>query len=383
MRNTRLPYNLFYRLAAYGFLLSLLFQGCKGCGNSSGQESAPEITYDPYAIHLKILPQGPTELQGDQRSIQFTIEMDPYYMNLNRYKFEHAKIDRSKLKLEICKDEANVQLFYQGKEVGDGISLADLPVFGQPIVLQVEPGEAHYVRLTLQPYHRTVPLSAGDIQQFIWFDHGGVALLRTIQELYDIKRMGKTGLLYRKQDLPILLAANKEAIKGLSNSETRKYLYKVGNRALHTAVERYEIDLVEELLKHGVKVDALNKYTQTPLMEAVLYGNEELTQLLLKYKANTSATDSEGGTPLTYATYLEIAAPGLIQLLIDHGANVDQVDREGRAPLFWAVNAGNQDKVALFIKHQAESIRLPIQTRHLYYWLLKRVRGTKKLFSYY
>ncbi len=355
------------------FVLVALFSLHNGClchTPNQGSDS-PETLDDPYLVDFKIVPQGLTVLQGDQRDIQFSVETTP----------KHAKIDRSKLKLKIWKDVKAARLFYQGKEVGDEISCADLPPFGQLVNLRLEPGQAHYVRLTMQIGHVPAPTSAGDTQQFIWYDDQGIALLKTIQALHDFGWEEYGYHLYSKADAAQLLTATQEVIEGLSNPETRQYLYQVGDNVLLDAIEHKLMDRVEMLLKHGANVDAPNKDGTTPLMEAVLSPNKALAQLLLKYKANTNAADREGNTPLMYATYLDLesAYTELIQLLIDHGAKVNHADLKGWTPLLWAINARSKNNVALLIKYQADVNKSDNSNRTPLFVAVKATKGNKEI----
>ncbi|KAL7677892.1 hypothetical protein ACOME3_004123 [Neoechinorhynchus agilis] len=59
--------------------------------------------------------------------------------------------------------------------------------------------------------------------------------------------------------------------------------------------------IVDTLLSKGAEIDATNSHERTPLMNAVMNGNEILVDVLLSKGANTSAVDSAGNTALIYA----------------------------------------------------------------------------------
>ncbi len=77
-------------------------------------------------------------------------------------------------------------------------------------------------------------------------------------------------------------------------------------------------------------------YGFTVLHEAVGEHRTEVVQLLLDAKADVSARNNDGVTPLHAAAYPEMA-----QLLIDHGADIEAVGYQGRTPLI--AHAADQD----------------------------------------
>ncbi len=68
---------------------------------------------------------------------------------------------------------------------------------------------------------------------------------------------------------------------------------------------------LDDLLARGGNVDALDRFSNTPLMIASYNGDLECVKVLLKHGADTQHTDDRGNTAYTVAEaqgYLEIAA---------------------------------------------------------------------------
>src|ERR1044071_2591953 len=59
-----------------------------------------------------------------------------------------------------------------------------------------------------------------------------------------------------------------------------------GTTALHWAVQKDDLDLVERLIKAGADVKAKNDYGSTPMSEAALNGNAAIMARLLKAGAD-------------------------------------------------------------------------------------------------
>lgn len=71
--------------------------------------------------------------------------------------------------------------------------------------------------------------------------------------------------------------------------------------ALHYAVLRNDLELVELLLKAKSFVDAKNNKDLTPLLMAVKFNRTEIAAVLLSFNANVNCADNEKNTPLHWA----------------------------------------------------------------------------------
>jgi len=85
---------------------------------------------------------------------------------------------------------------------------------------------------------------------------------------------------------------------------------------------------------HGVDLDVVNEFGQTPLHEAVVW-NPDIGRELIKRGVNVNARDNNGQTPLHYAVIHRKAA--MAREILDHGGDVAVKDKYGNGPLWNAV----------------------------------------------
>ena len=91
-----------------------------------------------------------------------------------------------------------------------------------------------------------------------------------------------------------------------------------------------------------------------PLLNAVLEGNLEEVQKLLKQGADIHAQDLKSGwTPLHWAALG--GSRDVVAFLIEHGANIKAKNKSGETPLHEAAHYGHRDVVALLIKRGADA----------------------------
>ncbi|KAI1165872.1 hypothetical protein F5B18DRAFT_660161 [Nemania serpens] len=120
------------------------------------------------------------------------------------------------------------------------------------------------------------------------------------------------------------------------------------------ALGKSPLDIVALLLEHGARqnstsshLETRNRYGQTPLTEAAMYGNEVVVQLLLDRGAKIDASDDSRCTALMYASSRSYNA--IAKLLLDGGANVDASDERGRTALVCALLSRHDAMVKLLL----------------------------------
>ena len=163
------------------------------------------------------------------------------------------------------------------------------------------------------------------------------------------------------------------------------------NYNLLEAVYNESLEDIERHLKQGADPDTSDFIGTTAMMLAAIYGNEEITDLLLEYNADVNLSDNEGMTALLYALLYsndEISfrllplvdeinrqnADGFTALMfisqtdnisfaqyaIQRGANVNHTNHYGVTPLMYAAAFGNFYMIDLLhfhganINHQAD-----------------------------
>jgi len=126
-----------------------------------------------------------------------------------------------------------------------------------------------------------------------------------------------------------------------------------GSTALHWAVQRDDVALVDMLLAAGADVKAATRYKITPLSLACTNGNARVVDRLLKAGADPNGTSEEGQTALMTASLT--GKPDAVRLLLEAGASVNAVEPyKGQTALMWAASEGNASAAEILIAHGAD-----------------------------
>ena len=99
----------------------------------------------------------------------------------------------------------------------------------------------------------------------------------------------------------------------------------------------------------------------TPLHSAACYGKFNIVQELLKYKADVTARNIYGQTPLQYALGgfagedIDVgpSLSKIVRLLLEHGADVTARDDDHSTPLHFAAEYGRVEVVHMLLEHAA------------------------------
>jgi ankyrin repeat protein len=122
-----------------------------------------------------------------------------------------------------------------------------------------------------------------------------------------------------------------------------------GNPLLYTAARAGYGATVDVLLAAKVRVDAKNRFGDTPLMGAALSGQLDIVR---KLRAQGAALDPAGWTPLIYAA--TGGHDAVVLYLLDQGANVNAVSPNGTTALMMAVREGRASTLDLLLRRGAD-----------------------------
>ncbi|XP_062559479.1 tyrosine-protein kinase Shark isoform X2 [Armigeres subalbatus] len=115
---------------------------------------------------------------------------------------------------------------------------------------------------------------------------------------------------------------------------------------LHRATENSNFTVVSELMKTKYKnIDSKNEHGQTAVHLACLYAEANILEKLIEGGANINNRDTQGNTPLHYASRKQTGLE-MVRLLVNAGTNVQARNKEtGWVPLHEAAANGNLDIV--------------------------------------
>nr|WCB86861.1 CPPV050 ankyrin repeat protein [Cooks petrelpox virus] len=103
-----------------------------------------------------------------------------------------------------------------------------------------------------------------------------------------------------------------------------------GSSLLNMAVTSNNLSLVDSLLYHGARVNEISLEV-TPLIIAVNYYNSNMVNLLIRYGADVNQSASDGRTPLHIASLWNKI--GMVKILLDNGSDINNIDHYDKTPL--------------------------------------------------
>jgi ankyrin repeat protein len=122
-----------------------------------------------------------------------------------------------------------------------------------------------------------------------------------------------------------------------------------GSTALHWAVHKDSLTIVDLLIKAGANVKAATQYGVTPLSLACVNGNVDVVLRLLNAGADANAARAGGETPLMTAA--RTGKPEVMRALLAFGAdpNAKEASR-GQTALMWAAAENNTAAMQVLIE---------------------------------
>jgi uncharacterized protein len=119
---------------------------------------------------------------------------------------------------------------------------------------------------------------------------------------------------------------------------------KDGYAPLTLACYRGNIEVVKVILKSNADVNA-NSSMGTPIMAAVVKGKTEIVKLLINKNADVNLPDSNGTTPLIYATMFKNTE--IITLLLKNKADKNLKDKNGKTAFEYATTTADETIINL------------------------------------
>lgn len=123
---------------------------------------------------------------------------------------------------------------------------------------------------------------------------------------------------------------------------------------LANAILQEDLHAVNQALNFGEDINQIDQYGFTPLIEAAIIDNVEISSFLLKQGANSQQQDVTGGTALQWA--VENNNVDLCQLLIEHGANPNAYNFSGKPILVMPMLRGQKQLKQMLIRGGADEI---------------------------
>ncbi len=125
-----------------------------------------------------------------------------------------------------------------------------------------------------------------------------------------------------------------------------------GTTALHWAVNRDDVEMVDLLIRARADVKAQNRYGFPPIAFAAVNGNAAVLSRMIAAGADANTSVPGGETILMTAA--RTGDPDAIEVLLKAGAEVNATDASGQTALMWAAAANNASSIAALIARGAE-----------------------------
>ena len=127
-----------------------------------------------------------------------------------------------------------------------------------------------------------------------------------------------------------------------------------GDASLHgAAAANCSEETLQEIIKYGADVNAVNRTGKTPLLLSCFYGQKDLAKVLLRAGADPSISDEQSFSSL-HAAVDGRCNKDTLQTLIDHGAHTDAKRKDGATALLSACRTGQSESVMFLLESGAD-----------------------------
>ncbi|KAK9888372.1 hypothetical protein WA026_000624 [Henosepilachna vigintioctopunctata] len=123
---------------------------------------------------------------------------------------------------------------------------------------------------------------------------------------------------------------------------------------LHICALHGHYDVAKYLLEQGSEVDCLDEEGRTPFIAAAQFGQNQIIELLLKYKTNKTYQDKFGNTALHWACHMKHNTTALLLLKdMDDSNVIHSINKENKTALHLAARNGLADVTQELLKKGA------------------------------
>jgi ankyrin repeat protein len=126
-----------------------------------------------------------------------------------------------------------------------------------------------------------------------------------------------------------------------------------GMTALHWAVQRRDLEMMDVLLEAGAKPDLINRTGAKPLYLAAINADAAAIARLLDAGEDANAVLTAEGESVLMLTS-QTGNPEAVKLLLDRGADPNVQQARGQTALMWAAAEGHADVVELLLARGAD-----------------------------
>ncbi len=147
---------------------------------------------------------------------------------------------------------------------------------------------------------------------------------------------------------------NLEGIKETFSPDLLNTVDSSGDSALHIAVLKKNLPIVQFLIENGADVNIQNKLGKTALHHAGEQNAVDIAKLIIAHGGRLDIYDSYNNGPLWTATYNYNEKKErfeIVELFLKHGADKNHKNNAGRSPLDFANQIESEDILRLFSQY--------------------------------